>query len=348
MAGEKVTLDTLHQLITKMNENMDKNMASVRSEPTDLNKKLSTVETNVDHRLAELIDTMEQKIAGVKDDIQAQVKSQVDTELADLKTQVVALQTKLDETESEMLRLSKLIDTPFPPNISVVIYGLTTMENETDEDAVTWLFSTVLEVDVKVDSILRTKPRDTNKIGVVKVRLASLEDKIEVLRAKRKCDDHPDAEDIIIKTCESHDARVNRLNSKLLLSKFDDGKEYTITGHGLIKRKADIQNGEGGVGSDDAEHTEVDKDETPTGSMGDKRESRASSASSTSGTPTNGGGRGRGRGVSQSAQGKPQQPKTAKPNDKKSQQNGRGAGSGGRGRGGGATTRRSGRNQVRS
>ena len=41
MAGEKVTLDTLHQLITKLNESLDDNMASVRGELTDLNKKLS-------------------------------------------------------------------------------------------------------------------------------------------------------------------------------------------------------------------------------------------------------------------------------------------------------------------
>ena len=169
MAGEHVTLDSLHQLITTMNKNMEDNMTSMRGEIADLGKKLSTVETNIDKRIDELKDTLELKIAGVKDDVKNEVRDQVDTETADLKKMVVDLQIRVDSADKELLRLKSLVDTPFPPDLSVVIYGLSTIEEETDIDAVNWLFSTVLGVEVGIDNVVRTKARDTNKLGVVKV-----------------------------------------------------------------------------------------------------------------------------------------------------------------------------------
>ena len=105
--------------------------------------------------------------------------------MADLKKQVVDLQIRVGSAELELTRMKKLVDSPFPPDLSVVIYGLSTLEEETDIDAVNWLFSTVLNVEVGINGVTRTKARDTNKLGVVKVHLSSVEDKIEVLRAKR-------------------------------------------------------------------------------------------------------------------------------------------------------------------
>ena len=67
MAGEKVTLDSLHQLLTKMNENMETSLTSVRGEIADLGKKLSTVESNVDKKIEEMKDPLEEKIAGVRE-----------------------------------------------------------------------------------------------------------------------------------------------------------------------------------------------------------------------------------------------------------------------------------------
>ncbi len=186
------------------------------------------------------------------------------------------------------------------------------------------------------------KPRDTNKLGVVKVRLSSVEEKIEVLRSKRKCDDNADAENIIIKTCESHDSRVNRLNNKFLLSKLPDGKEYTITGHGLIKPKLDstVKPGEGGVGSDDAEKIDDENPETVPGEMGDNGVPRGNSATQQPDhpRPSNGNNEnGRRNGANQSAAGRTQHPNSAESSAPKGKRGGRG--------GGPATTRRSSRNQ---
>ena len=103
MAGETVTLDSLHQLITKLNENMETNMQSVRGEIADLGKKLSTVETNVDKKIEELKDSLEGKIAGVRDEIKTEVKSQVDTEMAEMKKKMIDMQIRMGSAENELL-----------------------------------------------------------------------------------------------------------------------------------------------------------------------------------------------------------------------------------------------------
>ena len=162
----------------------------------------------------------------------------------------------------------------------MVIYGLENNEGEDEEDTVKWLFADVLKVDVNIDDIERTKPRDTNRIGVIKVELSSVEEKIEVLRHKLKCEDLTDTNRVIIKSCESHDARVNRINNKLLLSLLPKGKEYSITGHGIIKKKEDIKSRKGDVGgngSDVAENESAEGEEMPAREMGDNEGARVDS-----------------------------------------------------------------------
>ncbi len=113
---------------------------------------------------------------------------------------------------------------------------------------------------------MRVKPKDPTKLGVIKVQLETTAQKVDILRAKKRCEEHEDAEDITIKSCESHDARVGCMNSKLLLCKLMDGENYYITGHGVICKK-DSNAKDGGsreaTGKEEAE--EVEGDGVPVG-----------------------------------------------------------------------------------
>ena len=51
----------------------------------------------------------------------------------------------------------------------------------------------------------------------------------------------------MIKNCESHDARVARLNTRFILNHLKLDKEFIITGHGLIQQKDNDANGNNGV-----------------------------------------------------------------------------------------------------
>ena len=138
------------------------------------------------------------------------------------------------------------------------------------------------------------------------------------------------------------DARVSRLNNKLLLSKLPDGKKYTITGHGLIKLKSDTapKQGEGGVGSDDAGLTDESNPDTAAGSLSDNGEARGDSDGQQpdhARLPKLRGGSTRGGGSSQSAQRKPKDPNSTEVTQQRGKQGGRGGGS--------TSTRRSSQNQ---
>ena len=79
-----------------------------------------------------------------------------------------------------------------------------------------------------IEEVERTKPHDTNRIGVIKVDFSTVEEKIEVLRNKLKCEDITDTDKVFIKSCESHDARVKCINNKLLVSLIPKGQDYSI------------------------------------------------------------------------------------------------------------------------
>ena len=63
--------------------------------------------------------------------------------------------------------------------------------------------------------------------------------KIEVLRAKRKCDDSESDNWIFIKNYESDPERIAWINTKFLLSQLELNENYITTGHGVIKPKKD-------------------------------------------------------------------------------------------------------------
>ena len=68
----------------------------------------------------------------------------------------------------------------------------------------------------------------------------------------------------MIKSCDSHDARVNKLNARFFLSKIPDGNKYMVTAHGLIKQKELPATENGGNGSDGAGQDASQEAATPT------------------------------------------------------------------------------------
>ena len=158
-----------------------------------------------------------------------------------------------------------------------MIYGLANDEDKTDIGTVDNLLESILGLDIEPRRVERTKMRSPDKPGVLKVEMYSLEDKVEILRAKRKVEEHEKYSNVTIKNCESHAERVSRFNSKLLLSKFADGDKYTITGHGLIKAKSDLSKRDGNKGGNaNGDDEEVVK-EDPTSmsvTVGDNGEPR--------------------------------------------------------------------------
>ena len=182
-------------------------MSSLRNKVTGITTKLSTMEENIDKKIHRLRVSMEKEVKSLKDSMKKEVCSEVEV--------------------------------PFHQDRSVVMYGLDKDDELDDEDLIEGLFSEILCIQVDIVQVARTKSRNTDQIGVVKVSLTSTEDKIEVLRNKHKCEESTKYTEVVIKSCEGHSERVPRINNKFQLLKLKDGDKYIITSHGLIKHKQD-------------------------------------------------------------------------------------------------------------
>ena len=95
----------------------------------------------------------------------------------------------MTDYDEQLKRLMDIVATPFDQDRSIVIYGLNKSEQLSDEELVYDLMTETLDLNVTIVNVDWTKPRGEDQTGVVKVELSTLEVKIEVLRAKRKCDD---------------------------------------------------------------------------------------------------------------------------------------------------------------
>ena len=282
MAKAEDKLDKLTELVNSLASELNANVRSIKEDIAGIHDKLNTIESNVDTKLSDFRKAVETDISDLKKDVRTEIDTKVDEGVSGLREEVVELRQELAKAEKTIRRLTDKADSPFPPDTSVVIYGLQNNEGENEEETVSWLFKEVLKVDVTIDDIERTKPRDSGKLGVIKVELSSVEEKINVLRNKLKCNDLVDSEKVIIKSCESHDARVNRINNKLLLSLLPKGQEYTIPGHGLIRKKdaTKARNGDtGGNGRAVAGSEEAADEEATPPQMSDNGKPRERSGS---------------------------------------------------------------------
>ena len=133
--------------------------------------------------------------------------------------------------------MRSLIDAPFNPERSVVVYGMKIGVEHTIDSRVDWLFKTILGLDIVPKYYEKTEDKRHMRPGVIKIELKDKWDKIALLKVERKCLDCDASKNIIIKSCDSHEARVNKLNARFLLSKMLGRKNFMVASHGLIKQK---------------------------------------------------------------------------------------------------------------
>ncbi len=78
------------------------------------------------------------------------------------------------------------------------------------------------------------------------MELLGVEEKINVLHAKRRCLNMNDMKDVIIRICDSHNSRVNKMNSRKILSLLPSGKDYIVADNEVIKHIPQVQGGGSG------------------------------------------------------------------------------------------------------
>ncbi len=227
-----------------------------------LTTTVNNVETSFDRKLEDLKEKLEKKIEdtieGKKLELKTELRTEIDADLDLLRSDLTATKMELSDTKNELARIRAIVETPYNPAQSVVIYGLRSIPEEDIQDTVRWLFSTILQTNATIVNAERIEPRGTGQIGVVRVELACTQEKIAILRAKRRCLEHGNTKDVIIRTCDNHDMRVNKLNCRKILSMMPGGREFIVADNGVIKKKPNIPGGGDGAAITPGDDDEMD------------------------------------------------------------------------------------------
>lgn len=78
-----------------------------------------------------------------------------------------------------------------------------------------------------------------NKPGLVKISFARVDQKIRVLRAKRKLGEISDYRSVFLRSSKSHTERLIELNARTILNEMPNGKDFRITANSRIVKKTD-------------------------------------------------------------------------------------------------------------
>lgn len=88
----------------------------------------------------------------------------------------------------------------------------------------------------------RLKNRKINKPGLVKISFARIDQKIRVLRAKRKLAEISGYRSVFLRSSKTHTERLIELNARTILNEMPNGKDFNrITANGRIVKKIDNQ-----------------------------------------------------------------------------------------------------------
>ena len=94
----------------------------------------------------------------------------------------------------------------------------------------------------RITDVKRCPDRGTGKPPLLKIALETVEQKVDVLRAKESLKNTREFKNVYLRSSKTHTERILELNAKTLLSQLPNGNQYRVTANGRIVKK-DNRNG---------------------------------------------------------------------------------------------------------
>jgi hypothetical protein len=199
-------------------------------------KEIQTALKDIKNNQESLKKSLESRLDGVATQINESIKALRDDiylELGRLESKVKKVEERLETIEERQP------DQQYPVDSSVVVINLREDADELIETRCDELLTNGLGLrDIKPVRCIRLKTRD-GKPGVVKIQLKTKEDKISVLRNKGELAKMPSYKRVYIRSAQTHEERMMRLNFKTLLGDMPNGSNYRFTGSGRLVQKED-------------------------------------------------------------------------------------------------------------
>lgn len=186
-----------------------------------------SLKTSIDARFIELGTSLGGKIDSLRNDIYQEIS---------------ALSNKLQSVEErlEVLETNQPV-VEYPVETSIIIINLRESASEDVKAKCTELIQKGLGLG-SVTPVRATRLQSRNdKPGVIKVQLKTKADKIHVLRNKEQLKSSNHTKRVFIRSAQTHEERLMRMNIQTLINELPDGNQYRFTGNGRLIKKEQEQ-----------------------------------------------------------------------------------------------------------
>lgn len=210
----------------------------VRSLLEEIMKKQDSLVVEITQKQDSLRKSLEQRISNSEQRLEESMKSQFEELKTHVDIQVGCLTRKIEDLEKKVNELEErdytLNREAFSTEVTVVVLNLDEERNEVLSETVKDLFHEGLGItDVEPVDMMRL-PSKTGRPGLVKIELASKEDKIHVLRAKSCLKETRKYRRVFIRSSMSHAERVMHQNFQTILNEMPNGHNFRIAGNGKV------------------------------------------------------------------------------------------------------------------
>lgn len=211
-----------------------------------LSTNLCDVSQKLERRIDEMENNFERKITEklsekISEMIDTKLKQKIDTVRDEVKTDMIAMQDKIQALEKTM-KETNTVKTESNNRNKFVIRNLIYDQTEKDNNVVTinkvqGLLKDGLELqDITLKSVHRKETRGQHP-GIVIVETNSYDDKSKIMKNKRKLKTVKKYENIYIDNDQSYETRNLQASFRTVLREMGKEKDYKIVGNRLVKKQ---------------------------------------------------------------------------------------------------------------
>ena len=187
-----------------------------------------TFDSKIDKLRKDVMATIDDKIKAVKVD--------VDLEFASLDNRIVQLERALSSLSIDGMPLSD--HTVNNCDVTVIVSNLRKRPSDIPLDVAKELVRALgddIFRNTNITDVKRCDERAHGKPPVLKIAFESVEQKVNVLRAKQKLKQSQSYKNVYMHGSKTHTERILELNAKTLLSELPNGNQYRVTANGQFQ-----------------------------------------------------------------------------------------------------------------
>ena len=232
---------------TKMADSDTDMSPSAQSSYNDRLDKMMELLTSLKKGQESLQKVFDSKIEKLRRDVLSTIDDKIKSVKVDIDLQFAALEKRIGDLDGEMnsLRgengLGVHNDTSVNnSDITVIATNVPVRHDRSLLDTAKALIS-ALGDDVSrrtnITDVRRCSDRNTGKPPLLKIAFENVEQKIDVLRAKKNLKASRDFKNVYLRSSKNHTERILELNAKTLLSELPSGNQFRVTANGRIVKK---------------------------------------------------------------------------------------------------------------